>query len=74
VDGCTGTNTARGWCNVHYRRWQRTGDPLKVAWERGDPVANFRPRCAGASPEKAPRKADRSTYQREYYERTQKKT
>jgi hypothetical protein len=41
VDGCTGTNTARGWCNVHYRRWQRTGDPLKAAWERGDPVANF---------------------------------
>lgn len=41
VDGCTGTNTAKGWCNVHYRRWKRTGDPLKVAWERGDPVANF---------------------------------
>lgn len=41
MDGCTGTNTARGWCNVHYRRWKRTGDPLKAAWERGDPVANF---------------------------------
>jgi len=41
VDRCTGTNTAKGWCNVHYRRWKRTGDPLKVAWERGDAVANF---------------------------------
>ena len=41
VDGCTGSSVGRGWCNIHYRRWQRTGDPLKVAWERGDPAANF---------------------------------
>lgn len=41
MDGCTGTNTAKGWCNTHYRRWKRTGDPLKAAWERGNPVANF---------------------------------
>lgn len=41
VGGCIGTNTARGWCNLHYRRWQRSGDPLKAAWERGDSEANF---------------------------------
>lgn len=41
VNGCTGSVVAKGWCNKHYRRWQRTGDPLKVAWERGDSAANF---------------------------------
>jgi hypothetical protein len=38
---CTSPVRARGWCNKHYRRWLRDGDPEKVAWERGDPEANF---------------------------------
>lgn len=43
VPGCEGPVLVKkkGWCNKHYRRWLRTGDPVKVAWERGDPVANF---------------------------------
>lgn len=41
VDGCDGPSRAHGWCNRHYRRWKRTGDPLKAAWERGDTEANF---------------------------------
>src|SRR4051812_19760914 len=25
VDGCDERARARGWCNTHYRRWERTG-------------------------------------------------
>lgn len=28
VPGCGSTTLARGWCQTHYQRWQRTGDPL----------------------------------------------
>lgn len=28
VDGCERSVTARGWCDAHYRRWRRHGDPL----------------------------------------------
>lgn len=28
VDGCGGLVKARGYCNTHYLRWWRTGDPL----------------------------------------------
>lgn len=43
IEGCTSPVRvkSKGWCNKHYRRWVRTGDPLKVAWERGNPEANF---------------------------------
>lgn len=27
VDGCTRTVIARGWCNLHYQRWHRSGNP-----------------------------------------------
>lgn len=30
VDGCDGSVLARGWCDMHYRRWKRTGDPLRT--------------------------------------------
>lgn len=27
IRGCTGLCLARGWCEAHYRRWRRHGDP-----------------------------------------------
>lgn len=28
VEGCGRTSAARGWCDKHWARWRRTGDPL----------------------------------------------
>jgi hypothetical protein len=28
IDGCDSRVIARGWCDNHYRRWKRHGDPL----------------------------------------------
>lgn len=28
IDGCDNKRKAKGWCNVHYGRWVRNGDPL----------------------------------------------
>ena len=30
IEGCDKPHTARGWCKIHYYRWRRTGDPLKL--------------------------------------------
>lgn len=30
VDGCVKPRSARGWCHMHYMRWQRHGTPLAV--------------------------------------------
>ena len=30
IDGCELIHKSRGWCYIHYGRWQRTGDPLKL--------------------------------------------
>ena len=30
VDGCDGEHKAKGFCDLHYRRFQKTGDPLVV--------------------------------------------
>lgn len=30
IEGCESKSRARGWCNLHYRRWVLTGDPLKT--------------------------------------------
>lgn len=27
ISGCTREHLARGWCNAHYQRWERHGDP-----------------------------------------------
>lgn len=32
IDGCLGRHYARGWCQSHYGRWQRHGDPLGGRW------------------------------------------
>lgn len=28
IDGCGRAHLARGWCQIHYERWSRNGDPL----------------------------------------------
>ena len=28
IEGCGKRHYARGWCDAHYRRWKRNGDPL----------------------------------------------
>ena len=39
IDGCGKPSRARGWCNMHWKRWQKHGDPLGAAY-RG-PEATF---------------------------------
>lgn len=31
---CERTSYARGWCGMHYKRWLRTGSPVRGAWPR----------------------------------------
>ena len=30
VDGCLHQSSSRGWCQTHYARWRKYGDPLKT--------------------------------------------
>ena len=41
IDGCVKPGRKRGWCVMHYERWKRNGDPLKVQQIRGDHVARL---------------------------------
>lgn len=41
IDDCSGRVIARGWCEKHYRRWRKTGDPLKTSRVVGDDTARF---------------------------------
>lgn len=34
IDGCERDAATRGWCNAHYIRWRRSGDPLGPSVER----------------------------------------
>lgn len=39
IDGCeNGGKLARGWCNRHYLRWRRHGDPLGAAYQGPEEV------------------------------------
>lgn len=41
IDGCEGPTVARGWCDKHYRRWRKHGDPLVTKRIIGDDEARF---------------------------------
>lgn len=42
IAGCTRPQVTRGWCRLHYVRWQRHGDPLYTKQpNRGDMEARF---------------------------------
>ena len=38
IDGCERSPSTRGWCGMHYHRWQRHGDPSVVARFRSAPL------------------------------------
>lgn len=40
ISGCDGTIYARGWCNKHYQRWFKHGDPEFLMRER-EPILLF---------------------------------
>src|SRR6202049_49018 len=37
VEGCPTNAIARGWCNRHYKRWQKFGDPTGMDTQQGRP-------------------------------------
>lgn len=41
LDGCDAPYEARGYCNRHYLRFKKTGDPLGVLVDIHDPVSRF---------------------------------
>jgi hypothetical protein len=41
IEGCGEMHHARGWCDKHYQRWQKCGDPLVPGLIVGDDVARF---------------------------------
>lgn len=43
IDGCSkAAHNKRGWCNAHYQRWLKHGDPLKGGTPKGEPQRYFR--------------------------------
>lgn len=52
IDGCEGCadvpGTARGWCQRHYNRWQRHGDPLGLLGRHGPQTATHKANISAA--------------------------
>lgn len=42
IDDCSGKHYAHDWCEKHYRRWQRVGDPRGSTAIRGGDAGRFR--------------------------------
>ncbi len=42
IDGCGMPHYARGWCNAHYQRWTKHGDPLGGRTSPGVPERFYR--------------------------------
>lgn len=41
IDGCKKRHIARGWCQMHYQRWKKHGNPLGGRTQYRDPEAAF---------------------------------
>ena len=41
IDGCETVHRARGWCNKHWERWSKHGDPLAGRTFDGVPLAHY---------------------------------
>lgn len=51
VDGCEDVRQAKGFCNKHYARFKRHGDPLGGGTENGEPLAWLRENIAKCTPD-----------------------
>lgn len=58
IPGCDGKVFARGWCNKHWARWRRYGDPNQryaksseeLFWEKVNKEGSVPERCPGRGP------------------------
>src|SRR5665213_380423 len=46
IEGCEKPKSKRGWCEMHYSRWWRRGDPM-IRLERGGPGKGRKPLIHG---------------------------
>lgn len=65
IDGCDSKRVARGWCDKHYRRWQRSGDPLTLPPRRLPPQNS--PRFFGCQTDGCDAKHHAKGYCRNHY-------
>ena len=50
IDGCGKRAASRGWCDPHYRRWRRIGDPLGRYVAPGEALAFLKSALQSAKP------------------------
>ena len=65
IDDCERPTVARGWCDKHYRRWKRHGDPASLP-PRQLPPQNF-PRTIGCKVDGCDEKHSAKGYCRRHY-------